>query len=335
MLVVKEKQTSTMIKTTIMKKELKNDELLSTEKTIANSPTYVPLTKLAQSVQVLRKLEEQYNQSINIDGKKSLFEVDNDNNRLIRLQVEMKKILPNVSTFIHSVSLPWHWRHEIADYDTCLIVPDHNREPLTDRDLDLEQTKGQVFDLLEAGSATELIKEILPTRQLRNEFRPAPLRQKLAQNFSAFLCDRKLLRNRYDFLSRFLGKAFWIDSKKVPIAIDLMVPAAKLRSNIESALNQTQIYTSGKGATVMTTVGSLGQKTERLVANLESVLIKLHEFFPRNVRTLTLKTDRSLAVTFYMDLGSSNIIQLPAYNKKQLKIDNNQGNNDVVMNTQF
>src|SRR5699024_9212891 len=124
--------------------------------------------------------------------------------------------------------------------------PDLNREPLDDRDLDLEETKSKYVDLLEEANASELIKDILPMRQLRNEFRPPALRQKLSTEYGVFLCDRKLFRNKHTFLSRFLGKAFWVDHKKVPLMLDLSVDPSTLRAQIEEKLNQTSLYVSGK-----------------------------------------------------------------------------------------
>lgn len=268
--------------------------------------TFVPTSKLTESIDVLRKLEDIHSKAN--ESKKALFEADN---KMVHLQIDLKKIPANFSTFIHSVALPYHWRRAV-DCETCLIVPDVNKEPLTDRDLDIEQTKGKIFDILEAASASELIKDILPTRQLRNEFRNVTLKSKLGAEYGAFLCDRRLLRNKYDFLSRFLGKAFWIEQKKVPIAVDLQLPASELRGAIESALNQTQIYISGKGASLSVIVGSLEQDGKHLLANLESILQKLKtDIFPNNnVRALTLKTQRSESVTFYMDLGPASEVKL-------------------------
>lgn len=266
--------------------------------------TYVVSAKLTESLSVVRKLQDLH--TTKKSEKKDLFESDNS---FVSLQVDLKKIPANYTTFIHTISLPAHWRHALA-IDTCLIVPDLNREPLEDRDLDLEETKAKYMDILEEADASELIKEILPMRQLRNEFRPPALRQKLSSEFNIFLCDRKLLQNKYSFLSRFLGKAFWVDHKKVPLMIDFSVERTDLRRQIEEKLNQTNLYVSGKGSSLSVCVGSLEQKPKDLLANLQAILNKVNDIFGDNVRALTVKTAKSDAVTFYMDLASSNAIDV-------------------------
>lgn len=268
--------------------------------------TYVSKAKMAESLSVVMMLKERFTSLKEFSEKKELFEADTS---FVNLQVELKKIPLNFSTFIHAIPLPAHWRHSLP-VDTCLIVPDLNREPLDDRDLDLEQTKAKYVDKLEEAEASDLVKEILPMRQLRNEFRPHALRQKLSSEFSVFLCDHKLLRNKYSFLSRFLGKAFWVDQKKVPLMIDFSLEPAELRRQIEDKLNQTNLYVSGKGSSLFVTVGSLEQKPKELLTNLQTVLGKVNEIFGDNVRALTLKTVKSESVTFFMDLGSSNSITL-------------------------
>ena len=58
------------------------------------------------------------------------------------------------------------------------------------------------------------------------------------------------------------------------------------------------------------TIGSFEQTPKDLYENLETALTKVHEIFADNVRSLSLKTYKSQAVTFYMDLASSNTIRL-------------------------
>lgn len=269
--------------------------------------TFVNESKLIEAIQVLKKVADGKKSTLN--DKKPLFEEDRN---FIFLQFLLKKVPLNFSTYIHYIDLPYHWRHEI-NYETCFIVKDLNEKPLADRDADIEQTRDHYTRLLKEHSAIGSISKILPMRQLVNEFRLPALRKKLSSQYNTFLCDRKLLRNKYSYLSRFLGKAFWIDNKKVPIMINL--EETDLKSHINEKLNQTSLYVSGKGSTLTICIGSLKQETKNLAKNLIKVLEKIHELYGNNVRELAIKTERSMAILFYMDLGSANDIVLKKPNE--------------------
>lgn len=96
----------------------------------SDSP-FVSLDKLLEALEVMKKLSQK---RVDESLKKQLLEDQND--ETVILQINFKKIPFNKTTFIHSISLPHHWRHE-SDFETCLIVKDLNRKPLTDRELDL------------------------------------------------------------------------------------------------------------------------------------------------------------------------------------------------------
>lgn len=270
--------------------------------------TFVTEDKLIEAINVLKKVAEGSKSTIN--NKKPLFEEDRN---FVFLQFLLKKVPLNYSTYIHYIDLPYHWRHEM-NYETCFIVKDLNEKPLPDRDADIEQTRDHYTQILKEHSVIGPISKILPMRQLINEFRLPALRKKLSSQYNVFLCDRKLLRNKYSFLSRFLGKAFWIDNKKVPIMINL--EETDLKSQINKKLNQTSLYVSGKGSTLTICFGYLKQETNNLAKNLTKVLEKIHELYGNNVRELAIKTERSMAILFYMDLGSANEITLEKTNEE-------------------
>jgi hypothetical protein len=94
---------------------------------------FVSLSKLEESIDVLKKWSQIRVQQVDDKIKKPLIE---DESELIKLQIELKKIPFNRTTYIHTISLPNHWRHE-SDFESCLIVKDINKKPLTDRELDL------------------------------------------------------------------------------------------------------------------------------------------------------------------------------------------------------
>ncbi|UXI20598.1 hypothetical protein NH340_JMT06541 [Sarcoptes scabiei] len=265
--------------------------------------TYVTESKLNEAVEILKKVAKNQAVSNESISKKPLFEDDLD---FVFLQLDFKKIPLNYSTFIHFANLPFHWRHE-QNFETCLIVKDYEKEPLSDREADLQRTRQHYRDMFDDES-NEMISEILPMRQLTTEFKLPALKRKLSSEYNVFLCDKKLISNKHSFLSRFLGKAFWVDNKKVPFLIDLKKD--NFKEYLNEKLDQTTIYVSGKGSTISICVGSLRQDTTKLVKNLVAVLIRIQNLFGSNVRELKIKTEKSMAILFFMDLGSANEIQL-------------------------
>ena len=106
-------------------------KLLPLKEPTVESP-YVSYEKLKEAIEVIRQLSQM--RKDNKSGKIAL--IEDESNQMVKLQINLKKIPKNKTTFINLISLPNHWRHE-TNYETCLIVKDLNKTPLTDRDLDL------------------------------------------------------------------------------------------------------------------------------------------------------------------------------------------------------
>lgn len=271
--------------------------------TLESDETYVSIGKLEETLKVLVQVVDNHKNN----AKKVKSELFEDDSNFVYVNLLLKKTPSNYSTYVHSIPIPFHWRHD-QNFETCLIVQNLHKEPLPNREADLEVTRQHYSDLLENKSAKSLISEILPLRQLAHEFKDPIVKKKLAKQYNAFLCDRKLMFNKFSFVSRFLGKPFWVDAKNVPVLIDMQ--SDDLKEQIEKKLDQTSLYMSGKGATLSVCVGSLSQDQNKLLKNIEVVLEKIHQVFSNNVRSLSLKTEKSMDVIFFLDLQSSNEVQL-------------------------
>ncbi|CAG2162912.1 unnamed protein product, partial [Oppiella nova] len=219
--------------------------------TAKDSP-YVSYDQLIQCVDALKKWTQLGDNERKSGDKKPLFADIEDS--VVRLQINHKKTLLNKSTYIYGISLPNHWRHELsADYETCLIVKDLQKTPLSDRDLDLTETKNHYREVLSKAGADQLVTEVLPMRELRNEYKLYEAKERLSKAYHVFLCESQLLRNKFDYLPTFLGKSFWITNRKVPLPVDTASPS--LKQDLESRLNQTQLYLSGNGDSSAVTIG--------------------------------------------------------------------------------
>lgn len=93
---------------------------------------YVCREKLSQAVDVLKELTKLRKR----EEPAKLPLIEDQTVWAINLQIAYKKTPYNRTTYIHWLPLPHHWRHG-SDFETCLIVKDLNKTPLTDRDLDL------------------------------------------------------------------------------------------------------------------------------------------------------------------------------------------------------
>lgn len=285
------------------------------EEPSASETTYVAHWKVNEALDVLSKVFKNRKTDSKQNDEHEVEPLFKANNKIF-LQIQLKKIPYNMSTFIHSLELPHHWRHDLSDgYDTCLIVKDLNKPSLPDREEDLEASREHVKKFLKAASAENLITDVLPMRQLKFEFQTPAQKKKLSKEYEAFVCDKRLLMNKYSKLSLTLGKQFWIDSKKVPVTVD--VKADNLKELLEAKLNQTHLYMSGKGSTLSMTVGLIEQDRQKVLANLMAVLGWIKKIFGDNISVLGLKTALSMEVMFYVDLASSNDISPITLPKKE------------------
>lgn len=225
----------------------------------------------------------------------------------VLLQIDLKKIPLNKTTYINRIPVPHHW-YEVANLDICLIVKDLNpKEPLKDRELDLNSTKDFYREkLINCGLKQELIDRIniLPMRELITEFKENEAKNKLAKSYDIFLADRSLMNNKFKFLNTFLGKHFWIKEKKMPVPLRLKgSDNDSLKNDIMNALSETSLYISGKGSSISVQFGVIKQCINDIADNLDTVLKFVHNLFHSNVATLRIKGPNTLAIPFFADFG--------------------------------
>lgn len=238
------------------------------------------------------------------------------------LDINMKKIPLNKTTFIHSIGpLPSPWKFECPDIDVCLIVKDLDPlKSLPDRELDLETTK-QFYRtrLEEAGFDKDFLSHrlmILPMRELLTEFGSYAAKRKLAASYGVFLADRRLMANKFSCLKSFLGKQFWSEYKRVPFPVDLAKEGPALKVELMRALDCTALYIQGRGSQESVQIGLLSQPDAELAYNLTFVLKEVHQILGPNVSYLRLGVatagDTSSAnpcpfpIPFFFDMNSAN-----------------------------
>lgn len=236
----------------------------------------------------------------------------------VLLDISFKKIPLNKTTYINWIGpLPHPWKFETPSLDICLIVKDpdpKNAKP--DRDLDLEETRTFYRDKLEeAGFDEDFLNHrllILPMRELLTNYMEPEAKGKLVSAYDIFLADKRLMKSKYSGLKTFLGNKFWIKEKKVPNVVDLKKEGGELREEIIRALDQTDLYISGRGQEESVCIGVSSQPDAQLAYNLVHILTQVKETFKNNVQCLKLRMNRasagSLPFPIFVDMASPNEI---------------------------
>ena len=299
--------------------------------------TFVDVSKAKEAVSIFKKYlqhqqESEENKSstkrkgvagdeqIKKKAKIALEDVDNgDSNEpmipnCVMLDVSLKKIPLNSSVYVHCIGpLPHPWRFESSNVDICLIVKDPDpKKPLKDRDLDLEQTRNIYRKKLEeAGFDEDFLNHrlvILPMRQLLTEYTEYEAKGNLVNAYDVFLADKTLMRSKESGLNTFLGKKFWFDRKKIPIPVNLKLEKQDLQQEIKRALDSTEMPVTGRGQKMSVRIGSVSQSPKELAENLVTVLSTVKEIYGKNVRSLSLRSNRGshFSLPFFLDNRSAN-----------------------------
>lgn len=229
----------------------------------------------------------------------------------VYLQVDFKKIPTNATTFVNRFGpLPCPWIVDHSDAEICFFVRDPEpKKPLTDRELDLQNTRDHYMNILrETGLSDDFLTNrltIMPMRELLTEYKSHDAKRRLVNGFDVFLADKTLMNNKFKELNQFLGVKVW-QQKKVPVPIDLKKRGTELGAEIISTLEKTDFHVSGRGSSQSVVIGLLKQGAIDLGKNLNYILVELKKLYNRNVATLRIKTETSMAIPFYCDLESAN-----------------------------
>lgn len=233
------------------------------------------------------------------------------------LHIVLKKIPLNRSTYINRIGpLPHPWRFETPTLDICLIVRDlDTKNPLKDRELDLELTRTAYREKLEtAGFDEDFLNHrlaILPMRELLTEYIESQAKGNLVTAYDVFLADQTLMKSKVSGLNTFLGNKFWVKRKKVPIPINLKLTGHELKEEVMRALDSTELPVTGNGGSLSCKIASLTQSPQAIAYNLLTVLSSVRGIFDKNVSTLSLgvSSGSSFQLPFFVDYGSPNDIQ--------------------------
>ncbi|KAK9508820.1 hypothetical protein O3M35_006283 [Rhynocoris fuscipes] len=184
--------------------------------------------------------------------------------------------------------------------DICLFIADKGKKIEEQDDLADEMKER----LKKCG--VDYITEILPWKKALFEHTQYEQKKKLMNRFDFFLIEDRLSKIRAGLTDKFVPK-------KWPIAVRLE-PESKLKENIETALRKIPVSFRGNGLTKSLQFGHYKMDKQHLVENLQAITKALCDralFFGGrdNIRSLHIKTKKSIAFPLFVNKKSSNLVK--------------------------
>lgn len=182
--------------------------------------------------------------------------------------------------------------------EICLIVKDAVNEK---KNRDFEQTIRKYDKIIEAQKLKDVIKMILPIKQIKLEFRPFEIKRKLSTSYNLFLADKGL--HDILFSGSHLGREFQ-RRNKMPIEIDLEKCEDNLKQTIDEILSSTTIRLHGKGPIIDVHAFNSNNTVQEAMANISAIREQLEKCLPGgldNIKCIYLKaTDESVSLPIYV-----------------------------------
>lgn len=186
----------------------------------------------------------------------------------------------------------------VDNKDVCLFVKDLEKGLKVDH----EDTINHFKDLLREKGVE--VASVISLRELKVEYKPYEAKTALCHRHEAFVADERILR----FLPPFLGKPFYA-RKKFPLPINLQ--AKDLSKELEKTLKTVTLPLANLGSCSMVRIGHTSMKVNHLVDNILQVTDILAKKYPggfKNIRSIHLKTETSMAIPIHVSDTKSNDI---------------------------
>ncbi|XP_047001102.1 ribosomal L1 domain-containing protein 1-like [Schistocerca americana] len=235
---------------------------------------------------------------------RNLFESEAES---VHMQINSIRI-PRTPTRRIRFSLPHPLVTETSDI--CLFVPDLKKGPRIDH----EPTVAHYRELLDQHGVKQ-ITQVMPVRQLIDEYSQFEMRRRLCGTYDFFLADGRICGP----INPLLGKEFHV-KRKLPTPVNLQ--SKNLKKAIEKALSKTALTVTPRGDSTLVKIGHSHHSPEQLTENIMSVIEELKTRFPggwHNIRHLSLKTSKSLRVPFYVTMKSANSVKVPVEKPRRPK----------------
>ncbi|XP_063972790.1 ribosomal L1 domain-containing protein CG13096 [Diachasmimorpha longicaudata] len=238
------------------------------------------------------------------EGKKSLLPEEEN---AIFLQVNCIKI-PKTPRRQLRVFLP-HMMVGPTD-DVALFVPDLEKG----RRKDYEKTIDHWETILRNKNVSQ-IKEVIPMNKVKTEYSQYEMKLKLGRLFDFFLVDGRITGH----MTHLLGKTFR-RSARPPTPVKLQ--RDNLKSEIDNALRKTNMEIHGAGNCHTMQVASVSMSEQQIVENIIAAFKALEKEYPGglgNIRSILLKSAKTLALPVYYSTKNKNKVPVPNIAAKRPK----------------
>ncbi|XP_057330230.1 ribosomal L1 domain-containing protein 1-like [Microplitis mediator] len=151
------------------------------------------------------------------------------------------------------------------------------------------------------------IKEIIPMAKVKAEYRQFETKRKLSRLFDFFLIDGKIAGH----MTHLLGTTF-TRAGKPPTPVKLW--RDNLKQEFDFALRKTCMDIHGHGGTHSVRVGTISMPQKKIVDNILAACEALEKLYPggfNNIRSIGIKTRKSLAIPIYYTMKDKNEVQVP------------------------
>lgn len=213
------------------------------------------------------------------DGESELCSVSS----LLYLEVKFGKIPEKFSLMPVRMPIPHPFRDAAnGELSVCVITKDPQR-----------YFKDQINPM-----GLKSVTKIIGISKLRTKFKSFEAKRVLRSSFDLFVADSRIV----PMLPKVLGKTFFA-KKKQPVTVQLEESNSEgMKKEIKNAIEATFFFRAS-GSTTSIIVGSVGQRSEHIASNIESVIKQLGSKIPGGlsaIRLIHLKTKDSAAIPIYV-----------------------------------
>ncbi|XP_076289276.1 ribosomal L1 domain-containing protein 1 [Lasioglossum baleicum] len=196
------------------------------------------------------------------------------------------------------------------DDEVALFVGDLRRGKRQDNDITIDHYE----ELLRKHGCTN-INRVISLNQVKTEHDQYELKKKLVGSYDHFLVDGKIAGH----LSHLLGKEF---HKKRKLPTSVRMQSKDLKHELEYALKKTSMQLHSSGDTHIVQIGHTSMTEKEILENVCAACNHLSKNYPGgwiNVRSIRLKTAKSLALPIYTSFRNKNSVEIPVVQPKRPK----------------
>lgn len=189
--------------------------------------------------------------------------------------------------------------------DICLIVKDLERGRKQEHEETLSFWNDKLREL-----NIDFITQVIPFRQLKQDYREYEMKLKLVHRFDRFLVDARINGHVYNFLgNNFIRRC----KNPTPVILD---KDEKIVKSLNKALGRVTYKQTNTGRITEIQFATHKMPLEKAVENAESLLQTMKTQYPggwRNIRTVYLKpmTDIQLTFPLYVSKEDPNLVPVP------------------------